>query len=202
MSVNQELAKRFEQIAAMLELTGADPFRVNAHRKAARVIGDSAEDFATLARDRDALLEIEGIGQKTADKIIEFVSGGDIEEHAELREKVPSGLLDVLEIPGLGPKTVKALWEELKVVDVEGLSVIDDGSILTLPRMGAKSVEKIKAAIAFSETSGGRTPLGMAPPRRAVRPGGARRERASNASEFAGSLRARQGQIIATSTSS
>lgn len=165
MSVNQALAAKFEQIAAMLELTGADPFRVNAHRKAARVIEDSSEDFASLANDRDALLAIEGVGQKTADKIVEFVTTGDIQEHAELRGTVPAGLLDILAIPGLGPKTVKALWEELGVVDVEGLKrVIDDGSILNLPRMGAKSVEKIKAAIAFSETSGGRTPLGIALP--------------------------------------
>lgn len=190
MSVNQELARMFEQIAAMLELTGADPFRVNAHRKAARVIGDSAEDFAALAKDRDALLEIEGIGQKTADKIVEFVTGGDIGEHAELREKVPSGLLDILDIPGLGPKTVKALWEELKVVDLEGLKrVIDDGSILTLPRMGAKSVEKIKAAIAFSETSGGRTPLGMALPLAERFAQAVRAVKGVERCEFAGSLR-------------
>ncbi|MBX3351711.1 MAG: DNA polymerase/3'-5' exonuclease PolX [Phycisphaeraceae bacterium] len=190
MSVNQALAAKFEQIAAMLELTGADPFRVNAHRKAARVIEESSEDYASLADDRDALLAIEGVGQKTADKIIEFVTTGDIAEHAELCEQVPSGLLDILEIPGLGPKTVKALWEELKVVDVEGLKrVIDDGSILTLPRMGAKSVEKIKAAIAFSETSGGRTPLGIALPLAERFAHALRVLKGVDRCEFAGSLR-------------
>jgi DNA polymerase (family 10) len=165
MSFNTDLARRFEEIAAMLELLGEDSFRVNAHRKVARIIEDSSDDFSSLAQDRDALLAIDGIGKKTADKILEFVTHGDIEEHKELREKVPAGLLDVLAIPGLGPKTAKLLWEQLGVVDIAGLKkAIDDGSILTLPRMGEKSVDKIKAAIAFHEATGDRTPLGVALP--------------------------------------
>ncbi len=163
--MNQALATRFEQIAAMLELLGADSFRVSAHRKVARVIEDSSEDFGALAADRDALLAIEGIGAKTADKIIEFATTGEIVEHRELGEKVPAGLMDVLAVPGVGPKTAKLLWENLGVTDLAGLKkVIDNETILTLPRMGAKSVEKIRSAIAFHESAGARTPIGIALP--------------------------------------
>jgi DNA polymerase (family 10) len=165
MSTNQALATKFEQIAAMLELLGEDSFRVSAHRKVARVIEDSSEDFSSLASDRNALLAIDGIGAKTADKIIEFVTTGDMAEHKELGQRVPSGLLDVLGVPGVGPKTAKLLWENLGVTDIAGLKkAIDDETILTLPRMGAKSVEKIKNAIAFHENSGTRIPLGIALP--------------------------------------
>ncbi len=163
--MNQALATKFEQIAAMLELLGEDSFRVNAHRKVARVIEDSSEDFGALAADRAALLAVDGIGAKTADKIIEFATTGDIKEHTELTKRVPAGLLDVLGVPGVGPKTAKAMWDTLGVTDIAGLKkVIDDGTILTLPRMGAKSVEKIKSAILFHESAGTRVPLGVALP--------------------------------------
>ncbi len=190
MSFNTDLARRFEEIAAMLELLGEDSFRVNAHRKVARVIEDSTQDFSELAQDREALLAIDGIGKKTADKILEFVTSGDIEEHKELREKVPAGLLDVLAIPGVGPKTAKHLWEELGVVDVPGLKkAIEDGSILTIPRMGEKSVEKIKSAIAFHESAGDRTPLGIALPIAEQFAARVRELDGVKKCEFAGSLR-------------
>lgn len=190
MAFNSDLARRFDEIGSMLELLGEDPFRVNAHRKVARVIEDSPEDFAQLAKDREALLAIDGIGAKTADKIVEFATTGDIAEHRQLRDKVPAGLLDVLRVPGVGPKTVKALWEQLHVTDVPGLKrVIDDGSILTLPRMGAKAVEKIKAALAFHESTGDRTPLGVAMPTAEDLAARVRAIDGVKRCEFAGSLR-------------
>ncbi|MBX3364511.1 MAG: DNA polymerase/3'-5' exonuclease PolX [Phycisphaeraceae bacterium] len=165
MSINQALATRFEQIAQMLELLGEDKFRVNAHQKAARVVSDLTDDLEALASDRKALLAIEGIGPKVADKIIEFVTTGKIAEHVDLLGKVPAGLLDVLQVPGLGPKTVQALWKTLGVVDIAGLKrVLADGSIMQVPRMGAKTVDNIKAALAFMESSGARLHLGIAMP--------------------------------------
>ncbi|MGP1310204.1 MAG: DNA polymerase/3'-5' exonuclease PolX [Phycisphaerales bacterium] len=190
MAFNDELAARFEEIAAMLELLGADSFRVSAHRKVARVIEDSSKDFAALAKDRDALLEIDGIGAKTADKIVEFATTGTIQEHEELKEKVPAGLLDVLGVQGLGPKTARLLWTELNVTDLEGLKkAIDNGSILTLPRMGAKSVEKIKSALTFHESSGARTPLCVALPTAETLRDRVRGFKGVERCEFAGSLR-------------
>ncbi|HRQ73697.1 MAG TPA: DNA polymerase/3'-5' exonuclease PolX [Phycisphaerales bacterium] len=165
MSVNAQIAERLEQIAQILELLGEDRFRVAANAKAARVVADLTTDLAALADDREALLAIEGIGTKTADKIVEFVKTGRITEHEELRAQVPPGLLDLLRIPGLGPKTVAMLWKEAGVTDLAALKrIIDDGSILELPRMGAKTVENVRKSIEFAGQTEQRIPLGIALP--------------------------------------
>lgn len=165
MAMNADLAAKFEQIAQLLQLTGADPFRVNAHAKAARVIADYPGDLAAIAHDKKALTAIEGVGARTADKIAEFADTGRIGELDELLEQVPQGLLAVLEVPGVGPKTAQALWKELGVETLDDLKrVIEDGSILNLPRMGAKTVENIRQSIAFQAQSGERTALGVAAP--------------------------------------
>ncbi len=163
MSANQSLSAIFAQIAQMIDLLGEDSFRAISHAKASRIIGDLTADVAGMSREQ--LLEIDGIGPKIADKILEFGRTGRVVEHQELLRKVPPGLLKLLEVPGLGPKTVRLLWTERGVTDVPGLKkIIEDGTILTLPRMGAKSVEKIKASLAFLERSGTRLPLGVAMP--------------------------------------
>lgn len=165
MSFNADLAAMFARMGAMLELTGADRFRVNAHAKAARIIADHPSDLAPIANDPKALTAIDGIGKGAAAKIAEFAATGTIAEHDQLAAAVPPGVLDLLAVPGLGPKTVKALWEERGVCGLDDLKrVIDDGSILTLPRMGAKTVENIRASIAFMESSGTRLHLGVALP--------------------------------------
>ncbi len=165
MSFNARLASVFDRMSAMLELTGGDKFRVNAHAKAARVIGDHPSDLEPIARDAKALMAIEGIGKSTAAKITEFAETGGIGEYTELAAKVPAGVLSLLDIQGLGPKTVKLLWDERGVQSIADLKkIIDDGTILTLPRMGEKTVENIKESIAFLESSGQRLHLGIAMP--------------------------------------
>jgi DNA polymerase (family 10) len=165
MSFNSDLAEVFEQMAQLLELTGANRFRVNAHAKAARVVGDHAGDLEPLAHDAAALTALDGIGKGTAEKIAEFAGTGAIAEHRELLDAVPPGLLTVMEVPGLGPKTVKLLWDELGVTDLGSLkAALDSEAILALPRMGKKSVDKIRESLAFAERAGGRLLLGMARP--------------------------------------
>ena len=149
MAVNQALAQKFLELSQMLELIGADSFRASAHARAARNIADLSFDLAPLAADKKKQLEIEGIGPKIADKIVEFCQTGEMKEWTELHAKVPPSLLALLHIPGLGPKTLKSLWECCGVKDLETLKkAIDDGSILNVPRMGEKAVEKIKASLA------------------------------------------------------
>ncbi len=165
MSFNASLANLFDRMSAMLELTGADRFRVNAHAKAARVIRDHTSDLESIAADQKALTAIEGIGKGTAAKIAEFAETGSIAEHDELAKQVPAGVLEMLNIPGLGPKTVKLLWDEKGIESIHALKdAIEDGSILDLPRMGAKTVENIKESIAFIESSGKRLHIGVAMP--------------------------------------
>jgi len=163
MSLNAALAQRLEDIARMMDLTGEDTFKAIAHSRAARAIDALPPDVATL--DKKQLLEIEGIGQKIADKIVEFVQHGHIKEHDELRAKVPPGLLEMMTIPGLGPKTVRSIWQTLDITTLPALKkALDDGSILTVPRMGQKAADKIKASIALTEQGAQRMALGLALP--------------------------------------
>lgn len=165
MSVNKALAERFDRMSQMIELLGGDRFRANAHAKAARVIRGYPKDLASLVDDKKALTSIDGIGARTADKIIEFVRTGRISEYDELVAQVPSGLLIVMDVPGMGPKTVKLIWEQLGVTDVEALKkAIEDGSLLALPRMGQKTIDNIKESIAFAEQAGARLWIGQAMP--------------------------------------
>lgn len=166
MSLNKALATQLTEIAQMLELLGENPFKVNAHTRAARILKDMAQPIEDLASDRAALVAINGIGPKIADKIIEYVQTGSISEHEQLAARVPTGLMALLHIPGLGPKTVRMLWNDKGVTDLAALeAIIEDGSILQLPRMGKKAVEKIQRAIAFTKQQTGRYLLGVAMPR-------------------------------------
>jgi len=164
---NTTLAALLHTIAQILELTGGDKFRIIAHDRAARLIEDSSKDLVMVARKegRPALMAIDGIGAKIADKIMEFAQTGRIAEHDELLANIPSGLLEVLSIPGLGPKTVRAMWQTKNITDIPSLQrSIEDGSILEVPRMGAKTVANIKEAIAFASKAAERIPLGIATP--------------------------------------
>ena len=165
MTLKKEASHRLNRIAAMLELLGQDPFRVNANARAARTLDAYPGDIDTIIDDPAALTKIPGIGKKIAAKIIELHTTGHIEEEDELAARVPQSLLELLEIPGLGPKTVRLLWDKLKVETAEDLArVIDDGSIMTLPRMGQKTVDKIRQSLAFMATSSQRLALGLAMP--------------------------------------
>ena len=165
MTFQKHASDLFHTMSQMLELIGGDRFRVNAHAKASRILKDTTADIEMLAKAGDvkALTAIEGIGKGTAGKLVELAQTGTIAEYEELCAKVPAGVMTVLGIQGLGPKTVKLMWEQKGVESIDDLKeIIADGSILDLPRMGAKTVENIKASIAFLESSGGRLPIGIA----------------------------------------
>ena len=167
MSFNQTASATFARIAQMLELLGSDRFRVNAANKASRELKAQTTDLEPLAKSEDtkALTAIDGIGKGTAAKLIELAQTGTIAEHDELTEKVPQGLMEVLSIPGLGPKTVKLMWDDLRIESIADLkSEINKGCVAELPRMGAKTIENIVAAIEFMESSGDRLHLGLAMP--------------------------------------
>ncbi len=168
---NATLVAILERLARLMDVLGEDSFKSSAHARAARAIEGQSTELATLANSADAkaaksaLMQIEGIGPKIADKILEFFATGRIGEHDELAAKVPAGVLAMMEVPGLGPKTVRAIWQTLGVTDLAGVKkAIDDGSILTVPRMGAKAAEKIKQSIAFAEQGQQRLWLGQALP--------------------------------------
>lgn len=161
MSANEALAVLLEDMQAMMELLGEDSFRASAHGRAARTMRDLPADVMSM--ERAALLAIDGIGPKLADKMMEFVASGRIAEHAALAAQVPPGLLTLLGVSGLGPKTIRAMWQTLSIVDIPSLErAIADGTLLTLPRMGQKAVEKIRASLAVVKAGTDRLPLGRA----------------------------------------
>ncbi len=165
MSFTKIASSMFNEMSQMIELLGGDRFRVNAHAKAARVLKDSTADIESLAGagDAKALTELEGIGKSTASKLIELAQHGNMSEYDELRDQIPKGLMEVLEIQGLGPKTVKLMWDEKGVESIDDLQrIIEDGSILELPRMGQKTVDNIKESIEFMAQQGGRLHIGIA----------------------------------------
>lgn len=190
MAGNADIAAIFEQMAALLELTGADRFRVSAHARAGRAIESHPSDIVAMAGDLKALESIEGIGAKTAKKIAEYAETGAIREHQELLERVPGGLIEVLKVPGLGPKTVKLLWEELGVEGLDDLKrIIEDGSISRVPRMGDKTIANIKDALSFTARSAGRIELGLAVPIAEMICGRLMGVKGAQSVEFAGSAR-------------
>ncbi|MDP6602146.1 MAG: DNA polymerase/3'-5' exonuclease PolX [Phycisphaerales bacterium] len=157
MTVNQELAGLFHEMATLLEITGANQFRINAHSKVAGIL----EDLPQGIGDFEKPSSIAGIGKGSAAKIAEYLETGRIEAHDALLEEIPDGLLEVMAVPGLGPKTVRLFWQDGGITDIASLkAAIDDGSLELLPRMGAKSVGNIADSIAFMEKSGGRMRLG------------------------------------------
>jgi DNA polymerase (family 10) len=163
MATNAEVAACFEELAVLSEILGANVFKVNAFRKAARAVEGLAQTAVEM--ELSALKAIDGLGASTAAKVLEFGSSGTMSELEELRAEVPAGLKEVLAIQGIGPKTARTLWTELGVVDLATLkSAIDSGKVAALPRMGAKTVQNMKEAIAFAETARGRIRIGEAMP--------------------------------------
>jgi DNA polymerase (family 10) len=161
---NHEIAGIFGQMADLLEILGENAFRVNSYRKASRVVDELTADVEDLSRE-GKLSEISGIGERTTAKICEFLETGKISAHQELLVKVPKGLLDLLKIPGMGPKTTMLAWKQLGVEDVEGLTkVLRTGQMSKLPGMGPKKVENILKGIEFLSHSAGRIPIGIAKP--------------------------------------
>jgi DNA polymerase (family X) len=163
---NAELAEQFELLADMLELNGADAFRLAAYRRAAARIRDSAVPVAQLALDHKAT-RLSGIGSTIQNKIVELVETGDLQALAKLREQLPAGLVEVMHVPGLGPKTARKLWSDLGVTSVEELrAAAEQQRLRDLPGLGAKTEEKVLKALSnpTSSAATGRVLLGRVLP--------------------------------------
>ena len=166
---NQEIADIFERLADILEIKGETVFRVNAYRKVARILEDLSGDVAELV-DSGEILDIQGIGRGTAGSIEEYLETGSISRYEEERESIPKGLVELLSIPGLGPKTIGLLWKELNVKSLKSLKrALRNKKILELSGIGPKKVENIEAGIRVYESRSGRLTLGaVLPPARAT----------------------------------
>jgi DNA polymerase (family 10) len=148
---NKELAGLFHRIGDALDIKGEQTFKVLAYRKAARILEDLTDDVETLVRDKK-LETIDGIGQGIARKIEEYISTGRMAKYEEAVAGLPPGLLGLLDIPGLGAKTVSLAYKELRVGGLDDLKrVIADGTLAGLRGMGDKKVENIGKGIELFE---------------------------------------------------
>jgi DNA polymerase (family 10) len=141
---NLNIADIFEQIADSLAIQGANFFRIRAYRQAARQLRDMGEDIGLYVKRGQDLSKLPAIGHNLATKIMEILESGNCATLTTLQKKTPSGLVDLLHIPGLGPKRVHALYHELGVHTPEQvLRAAKDGRIASLAGLG----EKIQANI-------------------------------------------------------
>jgi DNA polymerase (family 10) len=152
---NPEVAQVFEEIADLLEIQGANPFRVRAYRTAARTIRDLGEPLAQICKDPDRKVEdLQGIGKDLAGKIVTILDTQDLPLRQELRGQVPAGLREMLTLPGLGPKRVQLLHVRLGIAGTEDLrKAAEQHRIRELDGFGAKTEESILKALAGREAS-------------------------------------------------
>ncbi|NNC90333.1 MAG: DNA polymerase/3'-5' exonuclease PolX [Akkermansiaceae bacterium] len=150
------LADVLDEIALLLELKGENPFKIRAYRNGAEVVRSFDGDILQRARDGE-LKGIKGIGDALQEKLHELASTGHLEFHENLKAEFPEGLFELFDVQGLGPKKVKALYEELKIASLGALKrAAEAGKIATLAGFGKKSEEKILAALAQKERFAGR----------------------------------------------
>jgi DNA polymerase (family 10) len=144
---NQDVAEQLELLADLLEIEGEAAFRVLAYRRAAQRVRDTGGPVAQLALDGKAK-ELPGIGATIQDKIVQIVNTGEIEALARRRKTIPPEVVDFLRIPGLGPKTVRKIWQDLGVTTLADLkAAARDQRLRTLPGLGAKVEENILKSV-------------------------------------------------------
>src|SRR5438309_10831172 len=147
---NTEIARALGEVADLLEISAGNPFKVRAYRNAARTVADHPDPIAELVAGGEFdLTELPGIGGGIAKEIPALVQTGSMPQRQQLVATVPPGPLDLLRIPGLGPKRVKLFHDQLKVNSVADLKdALEKGKIATLGGFGPKLLEKIREGVA------------------------------------------------------
>jgi DNA polymerase/3'-5' exonuclease PolX len=146
---NAEVARVLARLADLLEIDGANPFRVRAYREAARIVGDLPQEVAALVAAGRDLAELPGIGRDLAGKIEELVRTGRLALLDETERRVPEGLLELLGLGGLGPKRVKTLRDQLGIKGLADLeAAARAGRIHDLPGFGARMEQRLLDALA------------------------------------------------------
>ena len=160
---NQQIAGMFNEIADLLELKGENVFRIRAYRRAAQNMDNLSRDVSTLSEEE--VIAIPGIGKDLAGKIREYLETGKMAKHEELKKEIPGGVLELLSIPGLGPKKAKMLYDKLKITSVDDLeAAIQKGKLTGLPGIQKKTEENILKGISFLKRGTERRPLGRVLP--------------------------------------
>ena len=160
---NDDIASLFENMAVLLEMQGDSIFKIRAYQRAARTIEHLPFSLETVVREGTDLKKVPGIGKAISDKIRELLDTGHVSAYDKLVASSPTGVLDLMDIPGIGPKTAMLLAKELGVSNVAQVEeAVLDGRVATLPRMGKKASDTLLRHIQAMRTKDERTPIGQA----------------------------------------
>jgi DNA polymerase (family 10) len=145
---NVTIARLLDETADLLEIDAADPFRIRSYRRAAEAVEQQTTQLTTLVDEPKQLLAIAGIGKSMAANIVDLVKSGTMPLREELLTKYRPTMLELLKLPGMGPKTVALIWSALGVADIDSLeTAAKEGKLNDLPRFGQKQVDKILKGI-------------------------------------------------------
>ncbi len=160
---NRTMSRLLAETADLIEIDGGDSFRIRSYRRAAEAVEQTTVDLMTVVGDTSRLLEIDGIGKGMAAKLQTMAATGTLPQRDELLARYGAGVLELLKLPGMGPKTVALLWDAARVASVDQLAAaIEAGRLTGLPRMGAKQIEKLRKGIEDYQRSAGRFRIDVA----------------------------------------
>lgn len=162
---NQQVADYFSRIADLMQIMDENRFKVIAYQNAARTIENLSRDIHTYHAE-GKLRDLPDVGEAISEKIAELLETGSIVFYEELAAQIPLGVVEMMEVPDVGPKTARRLWQELDIVGIEGLkAAAEEGRIRGLKGFGAKREEKILKGIELlAKRQEGRMPIGRARP--------------------------------------
>jgi len=147
---NEEIARRFNRMASLMEVRGEDPFRLRSYRMAAEAIETWPTPVKEIAAADGAagLQEIPGVGKAIAGKIIELLEKGTFDAWERMTAETPETVLDLLELPGVGPKTAATFHQKFKIASLEDLrKFAEGGGLEMIDGIGPKSAERIKRSL-------------------------------------------------------
>ncbi len=145
---NLDIARTLTEVADLLEIKGANPFRIRAYRDAVRTVNGLTRSLSSMVAEGEDLTELQGVGKKVDLHIRELLQTGQLTVLDEITSEIPRTLAQLTRLDGVGPKKAKKLWESLKIESVEMLEAeIDKGTVQQLDGFGVKSVDKIRQSI-------------------------------------------------------
>jgi DNA polymerase (family 10) len=148
---NEQIARRFNRMAALMEVRGEDTFRIRSYRMAAEAIETWPTPVKQIAAEQGAggLQEIPGVGKALAGKIVELLDRGTFAAWEKLTAETPESVLDLLDLPGVGPKTAAMLNQKFKITSLDDLrKFVAGGGLETVDGIGPKGADRIKSALA------------------------------------------------------
>ncbi|NIP57278.1 MAG: DNA polymerase III, partial [Gemmatimonadetes bacterium] len=160
---NVEIARVLAEVADLLEIQGANPFRVRAYRNAVRTIEGLTRPLSEMVAEEEDLTELPAVGEDIAGYIEELIETGELELLKEIHDEMPETLADLLRLEGVGPKRAKQLWDELGVESVDDLeAALDGGNVQELEGLGEKTAQKMRRSIEDFRKHAGRVMISEA----------------------------------------